>query len=148
MVGVRVGANVRRLRQPLVDLLRRHRGRSGVALLRAGEAPEDLTDSDLRLVTELFDLGLHSALRSDEGNEVSVSSPIGNGTERDDGFGTLLQSAMAANGDKLRAACSKASMCCGSCSATTTPSGPTACAEPWQATVAGISCGTLLANLP
>jgi hypothetical protein len=104
MVGVRVGANVRRLRQPLVDLLRRHRGRSGVALFRAGEAPEDLTDSDLRLLTELFDLGLHSALRSDEGNEVSVSSPIGNGTERDDGFGTLLQSAMAANVDKLREA--------------------------------------------
>jgi hypothetical protein len=104
LVGVRVGANVRDLRQPLVDLLRRHRGRSGVALFRAGEAPEDLTDGDLQLLTELFDLGLASAIRSDEGNELSVFPPIGNGTERDDGFGTLLGNAMAANVDKLREA--------------------------------------------
>jgi len=104
LVGVRVGANVHRLRQPLVDLLRRHRGRSGVAKFRAGEAPEDLTAVDLRLLTELFDLGLVSAMRSDEGNELSVFPPIGNVTEGDHGIGSLLRSAMAANVDKLREA--------------------------------------------
>jgi hypothetical protein len=104
VVGVRVGANVRRLRQPLVDLLRRHRGRRGVALFRAGEALEDLTDGDLRLLAELFDLGLTSAMRSDQGNTLSIFPPIGNVTEGDDGFGTLLRSAMAANVAKLREA--------------------------------------------
>jgi hypothetical protein len=104
LVGVRVGANVRDLRQPLVDLLRRHRGRSGVALFRAGEAPGDLTDDDLRLLAELFDLGLASAMRSGDGNELSVFPPIANVTEGDDGFGALLRSAMAANVDKLREA--------------------------------------------
>jgi hypothetical protein len=104
LVSVRDGANVRRLRQPLIELLRRQRTRRGVALVRAGEAPDDLTDSDLRLLTELFDLGLFSAMRLDEGNEVSVSPPISNDAEGDDGFATLLQTAMAANVDKLREA--------------------------------------------
>jgi hypothetical protein len=44
--------------------------------------------------------------------------------------------------------CSKALACCGSCSATTTPSGPTACGGQWQATVAGTFLVTLLASLP
>jgi hypothetical protein len=104
LLGIRVGANVRRLRQPLVALLRRHRGRSGVALFAADEAPEDLTDGDLRLLAELFDLGLASAMRSDEGNELSIFPPIGNAQKGDDGFGTLLRIAMAANVDKLREA--------------------------------------------
>jgi hypothetical protein len=104
LVGVRDGANVRSLRQPLVELLRRQRTRRGVALFRAGEAPDDLTDSDLRLLTELFDLGLLSAMRLDEGNEISVSPPVSNDAEGDDGFGALLETAMAANVDKLREA--------------------------------------------
>jgi len=95
---------VRDLRQPLVDLFRRHRDRKGFALFRPGEAPEELTDGDRRLLAELFDLGLASAIRSDEGNELSIFPPIGNLTEGDDGFGTLLRSAMAANVDKLREA--------------------------------------------
>jgi hypothetical protein len=103
-VGVRDGANVRRLRLPLIELLRRQRTRRGVALFRAGEAPDDLTDGDLRLLTELFDLGLFSAMRLDEGNEVSVSPPISNDAKGDDGLSTLLQTAMAANVDKLREA--------------------------------------------
>jgi hypothetical protein len=104
LVGVRVGASVRDLRKPLVALLRRHRGRSRVALYRAGEAPEDLTDDDARLLTELFDLGLVSTGRSHQGHELSIFPPIGNVTEGDDGFGTLLQRAMADNVDKLRKA--------------------------------------------
>jgi hypothetical protein len=104
LVGVRVGASVRDLRQPLVDLLRRHRGRKGFTLLRPGEAPEDLTGDDRRLLAELFDLGLASALRSDQGNELSVFPPVSNVTESHDDLGTLLQSAMAENVDKLREA--------------------------------------------
>jgi hypothetical protein len=104
LLGIRVGANVRRLRQPRVDLLRRHRGRNGVAIFAADDAPEDMTDGDLRLRSELFDLGLASAMRSDEGNELSIFPPIGNAQESDDGFGTLLRTAMAANVDKLREA--------------------------------------------
>jgi hypothetical protein len=104
LVGVRDGANVRRLRQPLIELLRRQSTRRGVALFRAGEALDDLTESDLRLLTELFDLGLFSAMHLDEGNEVSVSPPISNDAEGNDGFGTLLQTVMAANAEKLREA--------------------------------------------
>jgi hypothetical protein len=85
-------------------LLRRQRTRRGVAVFRAGEAPEDLTESDRRLLTEVFDLGLFSAMRLDDGNGVSVSPPISNDAEADDGFGTLLQTTMAANVDKLREA--------------------------------------------
>jgi len=109
LLGVHVGANLRRLRQPLVDLLRRHRGRKGFALFRPGEVPEALTDGDRRLLDRLFDLGLASAMRSDEGNELSIfppvgNPPIGNVMEGDDGFATLLRRAMAANVDKLREA--------------------------------------------
>jgi hypothetical protein len=104
LLGIRVGANVRCLRQPLVDLLRRHRGRNGVAIFAADEAPENTTDGDLRLLAELFDLGLASAIRSDEGNELSIFPPIGNAQEGDDGFGTVLRTVMAANVDKLREA--------------------------------------------
>ena len=111
LVGIRVGANLRHLRRPLVALLRRHRGRSGVALYRAGEVPEALTDDDdddddddVRLLTELFDLGLVSAMRSDQGNELCIFPPISNVTKRDDGFSSLLQRAMADNVDKLRKA--------------------------------------------
>jgi hypothetical protein len=88
----------------LVDLLRRHRGRNGVAIFAADEAPEDMTDGDLRLLAELFDLGLASAMRSDEENELSIFPPIGNAQEGDDGFGALLRTAMAANVDKLHEA--------------------------------------------
>jgi hypothetical protein len=104
LLAVRVGTNVRRLRKPLVDLLRRHRGRRGVALFTASEAPEDLTDGDLRLVAELFDLGLASAMRSDGDDELSIFPPVGSDLDRDEGFGTLLRSAMAENVDKLREA--------------------------------------------
>ena len=104
LLGIRVGANIRDLRQPPVDLLRRYRGRNGVAIFTADKAPEDMTDGDLRLLAELFDLGLASAGRSDEGNELSIFPPIVNAQEGDDGFGTLLQTAMAANVDKLREA--------------------------------------------
>jgi hypothetical protein len=109
LLGVHVGANVRDLRQPLVDLLRRYRDREGFALFHPGEAPEDLTDGDRRLLAELFDLGLASAIRSDEGNELSIfppvgNPPIGNVMEGDDGFDTLLRRAMAENVDKLREA--------------------------------------------
>jgi hypothetical protein len=104
LLGIRVGANVSDLRQPLIDLLRRHRGRNGVAIFTADKAPEDTTDGDLRLLAELFDLGLASAMRSDEGNELSIFPPIGNAQESDNGFGTLLGITMAANVDKLRQA--------------------------------------------
>jgi hypothetical protein len=104
VLGIRVGANVRRLKQPLVDLLRRHRGRNGGAIFAANKAPEDMTDGDLRLLAELFNLGLASAGRSDEGNELSIFPPISNAQEGDHGFGTLLRAAMAANVDKLREA--------------------------------------------
>jgi hypothetical protein len=104
LLGVHVGAKVRDLRQPLVDLLRRHRGRRGVALYRPGEAPEDLTDGDRRLLAELFELGLASAIRSDEGDELSVLPPIGNVTEGDEGFAALLRRATETNVDKLREA--------------------------------------------
>ena len=56
------------------------------------------------MLAELFDLGLASAMRSDQGNELSVFPPVGNVTDGDDGFGTLLRSAMAENVDKLREA--------------------------------------------
>ena len=91
-------------RSLLVELLRRQRTRSGIALFRAGEAPGDLTESDRRLLTQLFDLGLFSAMRLDQGNQVSVSPPISNDAEADDGFSAQLQAAMAANADKLREA--------------------------------------------
>jgi hypothetical protein len=104
LLGIRVGTSVRNLRQPLVDLLRRHGGRRGVALFRAGEAPEDLTDDDRRLLAELFDLGLVSAMRIDQGNELHIFPPVGNDTEGDDGFGALPQRAMAENVDKFREA--------------------------------------------
>jgi hypothetical protein len=104
LVSVRVGTDVRRLRPPLVELLRRQRTRSGIVLFRVGEAPGDLTESDRRLLTELLDLGLFSAMRLDQGNQVSVSPPISNDAEGDDGFGVQLRAAMAANVDKLREA--------------------------------------------
>lgn len=98
------GTDVRCLRPPLVELLRRQRTRSGIVCFRAGEAPGDLTESDRRLLTELLDLGLFSAMRLDQGNQVSVSPPISNDAEGDDGFGAQLRAAMAANVDKLREA--------------------------------------------
>jgi hypothetical protein len=104
LVSVRVGTDVRRLRPPLVELLRRQRTRNGIVLFHAGEAPDDLAESDRRLLTELLDLGLFSALRLDQGNQVSVSPPISSDAEGDDGFGTQLQAVMAANVDKLREA--------------------------------------------
>jgi hypothetical protein len=104
LVSVRVGTDVRLLRPPLIELLRRQRTRSGIVLFRAGEAPGDLTESDRRLLTELLDLGLFSAMRLDQGNQVSVSPPISNDAEGDDGFGAQLRAAMAANVDKLREA--------------------------------------------
>jgi hypothetical protein len=104
LLGIRVGANIRDLRQPLVDLLRRHRGRNGVVIFTADKAPEDMADGDLRLLAELFDLGLASAMRSDEGNELSIFPPVGNPQEGDNGFGTLLGITMAANVQKLRQA--------------------------------------------
>jgi hypothetical protein len=103
LLGIRVGANVGRLRQPLVDLLRRHGGRKGIAIFAADKAPEDMTDDDLRLLAELLDLGLASAARSDEGNELSIFPPISN-AEGVHGFSTRLRTAMAANADKLREA--------------------------------------------
>jgi hypothetical protein len=104
LLGIRVGAKVSGLRQPLVGLLRHHRGRNGVAIFAADKAPEDMTDGDLRLLAELFDLGLASAMRSDKGNELSIFPPISNAQEGDDGFGALLRTAMAANVAKLRQA--------------------------------------------
>jgi hypothetical protein len=103
LLGIWVGANVRRLRQPLVDLLRRHRGRKGIAIFAADKAPEDMTDDDLRLLAELLDFGLASAMRSDEENELSIFPPISN-AEGAHGFGTRLRTAMVANADKLREA--------------------------------------------
>ncbi len=102
-LGIRVGANVRRLRQPLVDLLRRHRGRNGAAIFAADEAPEDMTGGDLQLLAELLDLGLASAMRSDEENELFIFPPISSSAGAH-GFVTLLRTAMAANVDKLREA--------------------------------------------
>jgi hypothetical protein len=66
--------------------LRRHRGRSGVALFRAGQAPADLTNDDRRLLAKLFDLGLASAMRSDQGDELHIFSrsrraPVGGHVE-------------------------------------------------------------------
>jgi hypothetical protein len=52
-----VDANVRDLTQPLLDLLRRHRGRNGVVIFAADEAPEEMTDGDLWLFVRLSDLG-------------------------------------------------------------------------------------------
>ena len=51
LVSVRVSTDVRRLRTPLVELLRHQRTGSGIVLFRAGEAPGDLTESDRRLLT-------------------------------------------------------------------------------------------------
>jgi hypothetical protein len=104
LVGVRVGASLRDLRRPLVDLLRRHRGRRGIVLFHPGKAPEDLADDDRRLLAELFDLGMVSAVHGDQGNEFSVLPPVGNTAEGDRDLGGLLQRAMAENVDKLRAA--------------------------------------------
>jgi hypothetical protein len=104
LLGVRVGANLRKLRQPLVDLLRRHRGQSGVALYRAHEVPEDLAVDDRQLLVDLFDLGLASAMRRDQGNELSIFPPVATPPQGDDDFGNLLQDAQAANVDKLREA--------------------------------------------
>ena len=103
LLGIRVGANVDRLRQPLVDLLRRYRGRKGIAIFAADKAPEDMTDDDLRLLAKLLDLGLASATRSDEENELSIFPPISD-AEGAHGFSTRLRTAMAANADKLREA--------------------------------------------
>ena len=75
-----------------------------MAVFAADEAPEDITGGDLRLLAGLFDLSLASAMRSDEGNELSIFPPIVSAQEGDDGFGTLLRAAMAANVDKLREA--------------------------------------------
>jgi hypothetical protein len=104
LLGIRVGASRRRLMEPLKELLRRHRGRNGVAIFAADEAPEDITDRERERLAHLFDLGLASAMRSDEENELSIFPPIGNAQEGDDNFGTLLRIAMAENVDKLRAA--------------------------------------------
>ena len=120
------------------------------------------------LLAELFDLGLASAMRSDEGNGLSIFPPVINAQETDDGFGALLRDAMTENVDKLREAkprethlvvtldrsdlspdpvrtpapnCPMALTCCGSCLATSTRSGRTACGERRQATVDGIFCG-------
>jgi hypothetical protein len=104
LLGIRAGTRVNDLSQPLVDLLRRHQGRNGVAIFTADKAPEDITDGDHRLLAELFDLGLAIAGRSDQGNELSIFPPISNAQEGDDGLGTLLRTTMAENVDKLREA--------------------------------------------
>lgn len=102
-LGIRVGSNVRNLRQPLVDLLRRHRDRNVVATFTAGEAPEDMTCGDRRLLAELFELGLAAATRSDGGNDLYIFPPVA-AQEGNDGFGALLRAAMEDNVDKLREA--------------------------------------------
>ena len=101
MLGIRVGANVRNLRQPLKDLLRRQWDRNGGAIFAADEAPEGMTDGDLRLPAELFDLGLAAAGRSDEENKLSIFPPVSDAQEGDGDIGTLLEEAMRDNVDKL-----------------------------------------------
>jgi hypothetical protein len=104
MLGIRVGANVSRLRKPLIDLFRRNRGRSGVALFAADRAPKDVPDGDLVHLARLMDLGLVSALRMDGQDELSIFPPVANTLAADSGFGTLLRAAMSANVDKLHEA--------------------------------------------
>ena len=63
-----------------------------------------MSDDDRQLLDELFDLGLVSAVRRDEGNGLSIFPPISDAQEGDDDFGTLLEKAMKDNVDKLREA--------------------------------------------
>lgn len=107
LLGIRVGANVGRLREPLIELLRRNRGRTGVALYTADQAPEDMSDDNLVHLARLIDLGLVSALHTDGENEVSIFPPVANTLTSDSGFGTLLRATMSANVDKLREAKSR-----------------------------------------
>ena len=104
LLGIRVGTNKRSIKNPLVELLGRHRGRKGVAIFAADKAPEDMTDDDRQLLAELFDLGLASAMRSDEENGLSIFPPISNAQESDDDLSALLQEAMTDNVEKLREA--------------------------------------------
>ena len=106
LVGVRVGARVRDLKPSLIEFLRSQGGRAGVALFSQAAAPEGLTPAALRLLAKLFDAGLVTAMRSNEGDALSVFPPV-SGTasaEGERGFGTLLQRAIAANVDKLQEA--------------------------------------------
>jgi hypothetical protein len=75
-----------------------------VVIFAADETPEGMTNGDLRVPAELFDLGLAIAMHSGERNELSIFPPIGNAQDDDDGFGALLKAVMPANVDKLREA--------------------------------------------
>ncbi len=103
MLGIREGTNVREIEGRLIELLRRHRGRRGVVVYSADNPPGDLTGDDLVLVSELSGMGVVTAMYSDQDNELSIFPPISDMTGTD-GFGALIDGAMAANVDKLREA--------------------------------------------
>ena len=103
-LGIRVGASKQDIKEPLKELLRRHRGRKGAAIFAADKAPEDTTDDDRQLRDELVRPGLVAAVHRDEGNGLSIFPPVSDAQEGDGDFGVLLEEAMRCNLDKLREA--------------------------------------------
>jgi hypothetical protein len=93
----------KQLDEPLAEFLRSEKGRAGKATYSVEEAPDDLTDEQLRLLAHLFDSGVFMALRTDEEQSVSIFPPVGDPGVVG-GFATLLRAVIAANVDKLREA--------------------------------------------
>jgi hypothetical protein len=103
LLGIFADASPKRLEGPLTELLRTEKGRAGTATYSVEEAPNDLADGQLALLTDLFDSGLFMAQRADEESSVSIFPPV-SGPSVIGGFGTILRAVIAANIDKLREA--------------------------------------------
>ena len=106
MLGVRVGANINKLRPKLVEFLERENGTVAPALYSMSEAPSGASDETLVLLAEMLDLGFVSALkRPSSPGKVTVFPPVFPPIGYDEpplsGFGTLLRAAIADNRAKL-----------------------------------------------
>lgn len=96
--GIRVGASVRSLKQPLLELLRAPHDEAEIVLYAAEDAGQN--PAARALPVELRNLGLVSAARFGEGGELSIFPPITDATDVR-GFDELLQNSMEANVSKL-----------------------------------------------
>lgn len=102
LLAVETGTRRRAIVDPLTELIRSERARSGVLLCR-DDLPRDLNDTKRRRLTALFDLGLFSALRLDGGNDVHILPPV-SGTREEQDLSALLSAAISDNVTKLREA--------------------------------------------
>lgn len=102
LLAVETGTRRSAIADPLIELIRSERARTGVLLSR-DDLPRDLDDTERRRLAALFDLGLFSALRLEAGNEVHIHPPV-SGTQEELDLSALLSTAMSDNVTKLHEA--------------------------------------------